>query len=77
MLLGQLPLSAGTASVDGRRVAAGSGRIGYVPQHRSVERGLSLRGQDLVGLGYDGHRWGLASVRRETGRRNVPPFSAR
>ena len=64
VLLGQLPLSAGTATVDGRRVAAGSGRIGYVPQHRSVEPGLSLRGQDLVALGYDGHRWGLASVRR-------------
>ena len=38
VLLGQLPLSAGTAMVDGQRVAAGSGRIGYVPQHRSVER---------------------------------------
>ena len=64
VLLGQLPLSAGTAMVDGQRVAAGSGRIGYVPQHRSVERGLSLRGQDLVGLGYDGHRWGVTGLRR-------------
>jgi zinc/manganese transport system ATP-binding protein len=51
VLLGQLPLSAGTATVAGRRVEAGSERIGYVPQHRSVERGLSMRGQDLVGLG--------------------------
>ena len=64
VLLGQLPLSAGTAMVDGQRVAAGSGRIGYVPQHRSVERGLSLRSQDLVGLGYDGHRWGVTGLRR-------------
>ena len=56
VLLGQLPLSAGTATVAGRRVEAGSERIGYVPQHRSVERGLSMRGQDLVGLGCDGHR---------------------
>jgi len=63
VLLGQLTLSAGTATVGGRRVEAGSERIGYVPQHRSVERGLSMRGQDLVGLGYDGHRWGMASVR--------------
>jgi zinc/manganese transport system ATP-binding protein len=63
VLLGQLPLSAGTATIAGRRVEAGSERIGYVPQHRSVERGLSLRGQDLVGLGYDGHRWGLTSLR--------------
>jgi zinc/manganese transport system ATP-binding protein len=63
VLLGQLTLSAGTATVGGRRVEAGSERIGYVPQHRSVERGLSMRGQDLVGLGYDGHRWGIASLR--------------
>jgi zinc/manganese transport system ATP-binding protein len=63
VLLGQLTLSAGTAAVGGRRVEAGSERIGYVPQHRSVERGLSMRGQDLVGLGYDGHRWGIASLR--------------
>jgi zinc/manganese transport system ATP-binding protein len=64
VLLGQVPLTAGTATVDGARVAAGSDRIGYVPQHRSVDSGLSLRGQDLVGLGYDGHRWGVTSLRR-------------
>lgn len=69
VLLGQLPLSAGTATIAGRRVEAGSERIGYVPQHRSVERGLSLRGQDLVGLGYDGHRWGLTSLRDRSTKR--------
>lgn len=63
VLLGQLPLSAGTATIAGRRIEAGSEQIGYVPQHRSVERGLSMRGQDLVGLGYDGHRWGIATPR--------------
>ena len=64
VLLGQLPLTAGTATVDGQRVTAGSRRIGYVPQHRAVEPGLSLRAQDLVGLGYDGDRWGMTSLRR-------------
>ena len=44
----------------GRPVTTGSDHIGYVPQHRSLDRGLSLRGSDLVALGYDGHRWGLA-----------------
>jgi zinc/manganese transport system ATP-binding protein len=63
VLLGQLPLTAGTVTVCGRRVEKGSERIGYVPQHRSVDPGLSLRGQDLVGLGYDGHRWGIATLR--------------
>ena len=67
VLLGQLPLTAGTATVDGQRVTAGSRRIGYVPQHRAVEPGLSLRAQDLVGLGYDGDRWGMTSLRRAGG----------
>jgi zinc/manganese transport system ATP-binding protein len=71
VLLGQLPLSAGTATVAGRRVEAGSERIGYVPQHRSVERGLSIRGQDLVGLGYDGHRWGVVSLRDRSAKRGA------
>jgi len=63
VLLGQLPLSAGTALIEDRPVRAGSDRIGYVPQHRSVDRGLSLRGADLVRLGVDGHRWGIAPLR--------------
>jgi zinc/manganese transport system ATP-binding protein len=63
VLLGELPLSAGTVTVGRRPVTTGSDRIGYVPQHRSLERGLSLRGQDLVLLGLDGHRWGMTSLR--------------
>lgn len=65
VLLGQVALSAGTVSVEGAPVTAGSRRIGYVPQHRSLDRGLSLRGSDLVALGYDGHRWGLAGWGRD------------
>jgi zinc/manganese transport system ATP-binding protein len=63
VLLGQLQLSAGAVTVAGKPVTEGSDLIGYVPQHRSVDRGLSLRGSDLVGLGLDGHRWGVTSVR--------------
>ena len=63
VLLGQLPLSAGTVTVAGKPVTEGSDLIGYVPQHRSVDRGLTLRGSDLVGLGLDGHRWGVTSLR--------------
>ena len=69
VLLGQLPLSAGSVTICGRRVENGSGRIGYVPQHRSVDHGLSLRGQDLVGLGYDGHRWGVTTLRDRAAKR--------
>jgi zinc/manganese transport system ATP-binding protein len=69
VLLGQLPLTAGTATIVGEPVTAGSRRIGYVPQHRSVERGLTLRGQDLVGLGYDGHRWGMTTLKDRATKR--------
>ena len=71
VLLGQMPLSAGNATVAGRRVEGGSERIGYVPQHRSVDRGLSLRGRDLVGLGYDGHRWGVTTLRDRSAKRSA------
>ncbi len=63
VLLGQLPLTAGAALVDGRPVTSGSGRIGYVPQHHSTERGVLLRGRDLVRLGIDGRHWGAITLR--------------
>lgn len=71
VLLGQLALSAGSATVAGRPVEKGSERIGYVPQHRSVDQGLTLRGRDLVGLGFDGHRWGLTTVRDRAAKRTA------
>jgi zinc/manganese transport system ATP-binding protein len=63
VLLGQLPLSGGVALVDGKRVTSGSNRIGYVPQHRPLDRDVMLRGRDLVRLGIDGRRWGGMPLR--------------
>ena len=63
VLLGQLPLSAGVALVDGKPITSGSGRIGYVPQHRPMDRDVMLRGRDLVRLGIDGRRWGGTPLR--------------
>lgn len=69
VLLGQLALSAGAAFVDGKRISgkrfamAGSGHIGYVPQHRPIDREVILRGRDLVRLGIDGRRWGVMPLR--------------
>lgn len=72
VLLGQLPLSAGVGLVDGKPITSGSGRIGYVPQHRPMERDVMLRGRDLVRLGLDGGRWGAAPLRpRERARRRA------
>jgi zinc/manganese transport system ATP-binding protein len=58
-LLGLLPLSAGTAEVLGEHPGAARQRIGYLPQRRSFDPGLRVRGIDVVRLGLDGDRWGL------------------
>ncbi|KKC04149.1 metal ABC transporter ATP-binding protein [Mycobacterium nebraskense] len=63
VLLGQLSLSAGVALVDGKPMNSGSGRVGYVPQHRPMDPDVMLRGRDLVRLGVDGHRWGGMPLR--------------
>lgn len=59
VLLGLTRLSAGTVRVAGRQPRRGSPDVGYVPQQRPFDRTLTLRGRDLVGLGLDGHRFGL------------------
>ena len=58
-VLGLLPLSNGRLSVLGRAPGAANDRIGYLPQRRSFDAGLRIRGVEVVRLGLDGHRWGL------------------
>ncbi|PXY31146.1 metal ABC transporter ATP-binding protein [Prauserella muralis] len=66
VLLGLQPLTAGRARVAGEPPGGANRRVGYIPQQRSADQGLTLRGTDLVGLGLDGHRWGtgLLGLRR-------------
>jgi zinc/manganese transport system ATP-binding protein len=59
VLLGLLPLSAGTAEVLGGVPGTARHRIGYLPQRRSFDPTLRIRGHDVVRLGLDGDRWGL------------------
>jgi zinc/manganese transport system ATP-binding protein len=59
VLLGELPVTAGTASVLGRAPGEASGQIGYLPQRRHFDASIRIRGIDLVRLGLDGARWGL------------------
>lgn len=72
VLLGLQALTSGTAVLDGAPVARGNERIGYVPQQESFDPDTPLRARDLVGLGVDGHRWGIrlgaAKVNRTIGR---------
>ncbi len=59
IVLGQVPLTSGTAEFLGRPIRGGDRRIGYVPQQTLADESVPLRGRDLIGLGVDGHRWGV------------------
>ena len=63
VLLGLLPLSAGTVTVDGRPPGHGSAEAGYVAQQRVFDPDLPIRGRDLVQFGIDGQRRGLPRTR--------------
>ncbi|MDY0914225.1 ATP-binding cassette domain-containing protein [Rathayibacter festucae] len=58
-VLGQQPLSSGVLRVLGEPVHRGNRRIGYIPQQKLADEGTPLRARDLIGLGIDGHRFGL------------------
>jgi zinc/manganese transport system ATP-binding protein len=71
LLLGLLPPAAGHLSVLGKRPHRGNPDIGYVPQRRSIDRDLPVRGRDFVHLGIDGNRWGVAIGNAAGDRRRV------
>ncbi|MEV7022555.1 metal ABC transporter ATP-binding protein [Kitasatospora sp. NPDC093558] len=70
LLLGAVPPAAG------RVQAPPPTAIGYLPQRRSFDPAIRIRGLDVVRLGLDGHRWGvplpgLARARRRAERERV------
>ncbi|GHF74432.1 zinc/manganese transport system ATP-binding protein [Amycolatopsis bartoniae] len=65
VLLGLQSLSAGSWRIASDRP------VGYVPQQRAMHEALTLRGVDLVGLGLDGHRWGVGLRGLRERRRRV------
>lgn len=71
--LGLIPLAEGEAFVLGRPAGTANQDIGYLPQRRSFEQSLRVRGIDIVRLGLDGDRFGLplpwSAKNREAGRR--------
>ncbi len=72
--LGLLPLSAGSARILGREPGSASSDIGYLPQRRSFDATLRMRGVDIVRLGLDGARWGFPLLQ---GRRTHRAAAAR
>jgi len=59
-ILGLQPLTSGSIELLGAPVRRGHRQVGYIPQQRLLDRGVPLRARDFVGLGLDGHRFGLA-----------------
>jgi zinc/manganese transport system ATP-binding protein len=59
VLLGLLPLAAGRAEVLGAPPGEARSDVGYLPQRRSFDATLRIRGVDVVRLGLDGDRWGV------------------
>jgi zinc/manganese transport system ATP-binding protein len=69
--LGLLPLSAGSARILSRPPGGSHREIGYLPQRRSFDAGLRIRGVDIVELGVNGERWGLPALGRRSRRREM------
>jgi zinc/manganese transport system ATP-binding protein len=71
--LGVIPLAAGEAYVLGEPAGVANRDIGYLPQRRSFDSSLRVRGIDVVRLGLDGDRFGLpwpwSAKNREAGCR--------
>jgi len=71
-ILGIVPLAAGEILVHGRRPGVSNHDIGYLPQRRSFDPTVRIRGIDVVRLGLDGDRYGIpipnARSRRERAR---------
>ncbi len=58
-ILGLVPLSKGSITVDGTTPRRGRQVIGYVPQRRVFGQDVHVRGRDVVHLGLNGAAWGV------------------
>jgi zinc/manganese transport system ATP-binding protein len=59
VILGLIAPTSGQVVVSGGARSRANPQIGYVPQKIVLEPDVPLRARDLVGLGLDGHRFGI------------------
>ncbi len=59
VILGLVAPSSGRVLVAGRPRSRRNPLIGYVPQKIELDPDVPLRARDLIGLGLDGHRFGM------------------
>lgn len=62
VILGLVSPSNGRVLIEGRPRPHRNRQIGYVPQKVLIDPDVPLRARDLVGLGLDGHRFGLPGL---------------
>lgn len=60
VLLGLNKLTKGSATIQGHSPQKGNNEVGYIPQQKTFDKDLPIRGRDLVHFGLDGHRFGIA-----------------
>jgi zinc/manganese transport system ATP-binding protein len=58
-ILGLVPVARGAVTLLGQPAGRANHDVGYLPQRRSFDASLRIRGVDVVRLGLDGDRWGL------------------
>jgi zinc/manganese transport system ATP-binding protein len=68
-ILGLTAPSGGSIRIAGRPRSRRNPIIGYVPQRYVLDPDMPLRAQDVVGLGLDAHRLGIARRSRERTQR--------
>lgn len=61
-ILGLTSLTRGAAFVNGEPIRRGLPSVGYIPQQRTLDVDLPMRGRDLIQMGIDGHKWGWAGL---------------
>ncbi|MGI0131777.1 MAG: metal ABC transporter ATP-binding protein [Thermoplasmata archaeon] len=79
LLLGLQRPGSGTLTIFGQPPRRGNGRIGYVPQHHSVDNDTYVSAETLVHLGVCGTKWGPgfgAREHREAARRALEAVNA-
>ena len=64
VILGLQPTSAGRVLLEGRARSHRNPQVGYVPQKFLLDPDMPLRARDLVSLGIDAHRLGIARPSR-------------
>lgn len=57
-ILGLQTLATGSLHVLDHPAGQSNKRVAYLPQRRSFDAALPIRGTDIVRLGVDGHKWG-------------------